>query len=218
MLHLATLLAVIIYFYKDISEIFKGMIRCLFQKDKFNLQLKLILYIIIATIPTALIGFFFRDFFESIFLKPKIVGGMLLITGGILFSTKFFRREKKDLNRMRWMDSFYIGIVQGLAIIPGISRSGATISTGIFLGLNRELSGKFSFLISIPAILGATILEFYKLNSIKEGLNPTTAIGMLFAFGFGMLALRILMRWIKAGKLHNFSFYCWFIGIMTIIL
>jgi undecaprenyl-diphosphatase len=103
-----------------------------------------------------------------------------------------------------------------LAIIPGISRSGATISTGLFCGLDRELSGKFSFLLSIPAILGATILEFRKMEAHHELL--TTLIATAIAFGVGILSLTFLMKIIKMGKIFNFSYYCWGVGLIIILL
>jgi undecaprenyl-diphosphatase len=117
---------------------------------------------------------------------------------------------------MGWIDSILIGIAQGMAIIPGISRSGATISTGLFCGLDRELSGKFSFLLSIPAILGATLLEFRKIGSVQE--LGTILIGTIVAFGVGILSLTLLLRINKIGKISYFSYYCWIIGFAIIIL
>jgi undecaprenyl-diphosphatase len=117
---------------------------------------------------------------------------------------------------MGWFDAILIGIAQGLAILPGISRSGATISMGLFCGLDRELSGKFSFLLSIPAILGATLLEYKKLD-ITSGLG-TLGVGTAVAFGVGILALTFLMKIVRIGKLFNFSDYCCAMGILMIIL
>ncbi len=119
------------------------------------------------------------------------------------------------MEQMRWFDAILIGIAQGVAIIPGISRSGATISTGLFLGLDRELSGKFSFLLSIPAILGATLLEFRKVDTGQE--LWVTLIGTVIAFGIGILSLRFLMKIIKVGKIFSFSYYCWSLGIIMLI-
>ena len=179
-------------------------------------QVKLFLLIIVATIPTGLMGIFFKDWFESLFSKPKVVGMMLLITGLVLWLTRWTKREGRPIEKMNWMDSIIIGIAQGIAIIPGISRSGATISTGLFCGLDRELSGKFSFLLSIPAILGATLLE-----SQKIGAGPqvqTGLLGMTVAFGVGLFSLTLLIKIIKMGKIFNFSYYCWGMGILMLIL
>lgn len=141
---------------------------------------------------------------------------MLLITGGFLGLTRWMNKEGRPFARMRWMDAFLIGIVQGLAIIPGISRSGATISTGLFLGLNRELSGRFSFLLSIPAIVGATFIEFQTMGYGEE--IWISLAGTAAAFVVGILTLPFLMSVIKTRKLSNFSYYCWIVGILIIIL
>jgi undecaprenyl-diphosphatase len=118
--------------------------------------------------------------------------------------------------KMGWLDSVLIGIAQGMAIIPGISRSGATISTGLFCGLDRDLSARFSFLLSIPAILGATVLEVKKFGSIQE--LGITLIGTVVAFGVGILSLTFLIKINTIGKISNFSYYCWIIGLAIIIL
>jgi undecaprenyl-diphosphatase len=161
-------------------------------------------------------GILFRDWFESLFSKPKIVGVMLLITGLVLYLTRWTKREGRKIEKMGWVDSILIGIAQGLAIIPGISRSGATISTGLFCGLDRELSAKFSFLLSIPAILGATFLE---LRKIGPGVEVWTGlIGMMIAFLVGLFSLTFLVRMIKLGWVGKFSYYCWLLGVIIIIL
>ena len=177
---------------------------------------RLFLWIILATVPTGLIGFIFKDWFETLFSRPKLVGGMLLVTGLVLWLTRFTKKEGRPIGKMGWIDSILIGIAQGMAIIPGISRSGATISTGLFCGLDRELSGKFSFLLSIPAILGATLLEFRKIGSVQE--LGTILIGTIVAFGVGILSLTLLLRINKIGKISYFSYYCWIIGFAIIIL
>jgi len=194
----------------------EGIISMLRKKEENREGAKLFLWIILASIPTGLMGILFKDWFESFFSKPKLVGGMLLITGLILWLTRFTKKEAKPLNRMGGVDAILIGIAQGLAILPGISRSGATISTGLFCGLDRELSGKFSFLLSIPAILGATLLEYKKVD-ITSGLG-TALVGTAVAFGVGILALTFLMKIIKMGKIFNFSYYCCGMGILMIIL
>lgn len=216
MLHIGTLFAVVIYFWTDIWKIVQGIEATLKREGNGRKQAKLFLWIIIATIPTGLMGIFFKDWFESLFSKPKAVGGMLLITGLVLYLTRWAKKEGRLSERMGWIDSIIIGIAQGFAIIPGISRAGATISTGLFCGLDRELSGKFSFLLSIPAILGATILEFPKMGGAHE--LWTTLIGTAVAFGVGILSLTFLMKVIKMGKIANFSYYCWGIGFLIILL
>jgi len=216
MLHLGTLFAVMVYFWKDILEILQGIRTTLGGKGKNQQGIRLLLWIILATIPTGLMGFLFKDWFESFFSQPKLVGGMLLITGFLLWLTRWTRKEGRKIMTMGWFDSVLIGVAQGMAIIPGISRSGATISTGLFCGLDRDLSARFSFLLSIPAILGATVLEFKKIGSIQE--LGITLIGTVIAFGMGILSLTFLIRINTIGKISIFSYYCWIIGLAMIIL
>jgi undecaprenyl-diphosphatase len=216
MLHLGTLLAVVVYFWTDIRRIIKGIVSILKKKDENREKAILFFWIILATIPTGLMGLLFKDWFESFFSKPKLVGGMLILTGLILWLTRWIKKEVKPLGQMGWLSAILIGIAQGFAIIPGISRSGATISTGLFCGLDPELSARFSFLLSIPAILGATLLETNKMDS--GGALWTTLIGSTIAFGVGLLALTLLIKIIKMGKLFNFSYYCCGLGILMIIL
>lgn len=216
MLHLGTLLAVVVYFRTDIRKIIEGIGSVLRRKEEHQQEAKLFLLIILATIPTGLMGILFKDWFESFFSKPKLVGGMLILTGLILWLTHWTKKEGKPLGRMGWLDAILIGIAQGIGIIPGISRSGATISMGLFCGLDRELSAKFSFLLSIPAILGAILLEYKKMDTVS-GLG-SMLIGTAVAFGVGILALTFLIRIIKMGKIFSFSYYCCGMGILMIIL
>ena len=215
-LHLGTLLAVVIFFRTDIKKILQGITVVLKRKKESKQGARLFLWIVIATIPTGLMGVIFHDWFKSLFSKPKIVGVMLLITGLALFLTRWVKREARNMEKMGWMDSILIGVAQGVAIIPGISRAGATISTGLFCGLDRELSGKFSFLLSIPAIFGATLLEVKKMDM---GQNLwASVIGSIVAFGVGIFSLTVLMKIIKMGKISNFSYYCWGMGLIMILL
>ena len=216
MLHLGTLFAVVVYFRTDIWEIVQGLGATLTGKGGNLPGRRLFLWIILATVPTGLIGFIFKDWFETLFSKPKLVGGMLLVTGLVLWLTRFTKKEGRHIGKMGWIDSTLIGIAQGMAIIPGISRSGATISTGLFCGLDRGLSAKFSFLLSVPAILGATLLELKKIDFTQEFW--TILIGTIVAFGVGLLSLTFLIKINKIGKISNFSYYCWIIGIAIIII
>ena len=215
-LHLGTLLAVVVFFRTDISNILQGTRQGLKARKMGQDGIRLLIWIIIATIPTGLMGILFKDWFESLFTRPKIVGGMLLTTGLILWFTRYVKRDGRLLEKMGWADALLIGIVQGIAIIPGISRSGSTISTGLFCGLDRELAGKFSFLLSIPAILGATLLELRGIESPAEVWMHL--IGMAIAFLVGLLSLKFLMRIVRRGRLFTFAYYCWPVGIVMILL
>ena len=216
MLHLGTLLAVVVFFWKDIARMVQGSVSTLRGKEKDPREGKLLLLILLATVPTGLMGIVFRDWFESLFSEPKLVGVMLLVTGGVLWVTRYVREQNREIEGMTWRDAILIGIAQGLAIIPGISRSGATISTGFYCGLDRSLAGRFSFLLSIPAILGATVLEFPKIET--TGTIWVILVGTAVAFCVGLLSLRLLMGIIRAGRLFNFSYYCWGAGLLMIFL
>ena len=215
MLHLGTLLAVVVYFRQDIWEIIQGIRRSLKEKE-VHPSARLFLWIVLATVPTGLMGVLLKDWFESLFAKPKTVGVMLLITGSFLWLTRLTKKEGRAIEKMTWIDSILIGIAQGIAIIPGISRSGITITAGLFRGLDRELSGKFSFLLSIPAILGATFLEFRKMGT--HGEIELSLLGMVVAFFVGLLSLKFLMKIIKKGRISTFAYYCWAIGSLIIFL
>jgi undecaprenyl-diphosphatase len=216
MLHLGTLLAVILFFREDIRKIIVETVETLKKRERGREQTRLLLWILLATIPTGVMGILFKDWFESLFSKPRTVGFMIMITGVVLWLTRRMKPPGRTLERMGWLDSILIGIAQGIAIIPGISRSGSTISAGLFCGLDRELCGKFSFLLSAPAILGATLLELRKVNSVGE-LSPIL-IGAAVAFVVGILSLKFMMNMIKMGRVSNFSYYCWAVGILIVFL
>jgi undecaprenyl-diphosphatase len=216
MLHLGTLLAVVVFFWKDIARMAQGSVSMLQRERKDQQEGKLLLLIVLATVPTGLMGIVFRDWFESFFSEPELVGVMLLVTGCVLWVTRYARGQNRGIEGMTWRDALLIGVAQGLAIIPGISRSGTTISTGFFRGLDRSLAGRFSFLLSIPAILGATVLEFSRVDTF--GTIWITLAGTAVAFCMGLLSLKVLMGIIRAGKLFNFSYYCWGVGLLMIFL
>jgi len=217
--HLGTLLAVIIYFRKDIWEI----IRSIFvwgnnSPEEIKRSHSLLFHLIIASIVTAIIGFMFKDAFESFFENTLLVGLMLIVTGIILFISD--KIHCTDKTKMSIPSSLLVGFAQSIAIIPGISRSGTTITTGIFTGRTRDLATRFSFLLSIPAIIGAT---FLKLNDLQNAMSAHGAAGNFIVGGIaaaivGYFAIAVLIKIIKKAKLFYFSIYCWIIGIITIFL
>ena len=208
MLHFGTLLAVFVVFWKDIFKIFKS----LFSLDFKSENGKIVKFIIIGTIPVALLGFFLHDIFESFFSNLFSVGIALIITGIILLLTKKCRGRKK----LNSSDSLLIGIAQAIALMPGISRSGITISTGLLRGIDKEKIYRFSFLLSIPAIIGANLLELSK-QVITEIEKIPYIIGTIIAAIMGYLSLRFLFRILKGGKFYYFSFYCLILGILILI-
>ncbi|OGS33025.1 MAG: hypothetical protein A2474_01805 [Elusimicrobia bacterium RIFOXYC2_FULL_34_12] len=208
-LHFATVFAIIIFFRKDVIELIKGLF------GKSTIGKKMVLGIIIGSIPTAVIGFIFKDFFEAKFGQPGIVSVMLICTGLILwFSEKFSKSDifNKNYTSTKMLDYLLIGLAQGIAIMPGISRSGATISMALLLGLKKEWAFKYSMLLSIPAVLGAGILEMEKVKITSQYF-----LGGIIAFFSGILALYVLSKIVVSKKLHNFSYYLWLVGILGLI-
>jgi undecaprenyl-diphosphatase len=208
MLHVATLFVILFVFFEEIKNIISS-----FLKFDFNSTYgKLGIMIIVGSIPTAIIGLTFHDFFISLYSNLTAVSIALIINGFILFFTKYTKGSKK----IKIFDAVLIGIAQGLAIIPGISRSGITISTGLYKGLNRKSVAAFSFLLSVPAILGATILEGKDL--LVENINYfSLGISMLVSIIIGYIALKLLLKLVLNKKLYLFSYYCWFIGIILLL-
>ncbi len=223
--HLGTLFAVFFFFRHDIFAVILSVLRYLktvFKTGSFTIgnedsDLKLAFLIIIGSIPTAIIGLLFHKVAEQMFSSVLISGSMLILTGIILSFTRHVKNSDKGISLFSVKDAFIIGISQGLAVMPGLSRSGTTISTGLFLGLNHETAARYSFLLSIPAILGATLLS---LGDFTGGNIAATKIYMTGAFVSGLtgyLALQILFYVVKKGRLHYFSPYCLIIGIISII-
>jgi undecaprenyl-diphosphatase len=205
-LHIGTLFAVLVYFWQDIVKVF--------IKER-----RLLLAVIIGSIPTAFIGYFFKDILESLFANIQIVGIMLYVTAVLLFLADFAGNRFKGLSPMKTpgiINSIIIGIVQGISIIPGISRSGATVSSAMLLKIEKEMAVRFSFLLSIPAILGAL---FLKLSDIKGGIShvPEMAAGVFFAFLFGLGAIYLLIKAVIKGKLKFFAAYCLLMGTAAIV-
>jgi len=226
--HLGTLVAVIIVFRLEIKKIITALVKLIslagpkeniLQKVEADPQLKMALLIVIGSIPTAILGFLFAGIADRLFASGMITGLMLIVTGLILWLSRRPQASEDQArsDRLTPKNAFIIGIVQGLAIIPGISRSGSTISVGLLLGIDRETAARYSFLLSIPAIIGAGLL------GLKDGLLQTDlAIGTALLGAFtaalvGYAALKSLLQVVKKGRLHVFAPYCWLVGILAII-
>ncbi len=225
-LHFGTLLAIFAVFYKDIFMILRSV--CLSYKrlgagESINKIIKddpharIFLLVIIGTVPTVTIAFLFKNTFESLFNKPVLAGCMLLVTGTVLWFTKYSfssNSKKKDLDII---DALIIGTVQGFAITPGISRSGTTIATATFRAVDRETASKFSFLLVIPVIIGGMAMMIRDTITLKNEEISFLIIGSLIAALTGAISLRFLIKIVKTGKLHLFSYYCWPFGLFIIL-
>ena len=206
--HLATLLAVVIYFFKDLKEIIYGFFISLGKKDFKNQNIKLVGYIFLSTLITSLIGLLIKDKVENIISNPSIICILLFITGLILlFSEKMYKGNKEiDLKT-----SIFMAIAQGLAVFPGFSRSGLTISTALFCGMDRLKAARFSFLMSIPIItLASLIYPLIELDLAQISTFNLKAmfLGFLASFVVGYLCIKYFMKLLAKLSLRIFSYYC----------
>ena len=227
LLHLGTLVAVVGFFIKDIKSIIVSLISSILDlfRGKFKMGLKedpfkrLGWLLVVGTIPAGLAGILLEKQFDALFSNVAAVGFFLLITGILLWGAERVKIGHKEVKDVTFKNALAIGIFQAFAIAPGISRSGATISAGLFSGLNRELAARYSFLLSIPAILGAITVQ---LKDISAGLETNTfalIAGFLAAIIFGYLAIAFLLRIIvRKRSLMIFAYYCWIVGGVTLIL
>ncbi|MCL6583229.1 MAG: undecaprenyl-diphosphatase UppP [bacterium] len=219
-LHLGTLLAIFTYYRRQIAQMVEGLFR--WKSDSLSSRStqrgrKVLLMIVLGSVPTAIIGFAFKDLFEQTFSAPSLVLVALGLTGGLLWlASRRMPTTSRKLEEMTIRDALLIGLFQGLAITPGISRSGTTIAMGIFCGLEPSACVEYSFLLSIPAILGATILEGK--DSLYLFWQPTTNLpailaGTLAASVVGYLAIKYLVRLICQHRLSMFAWYCWLVAL-----
>ena len=227
MLHLGTLVAVIIFFRKEIWEICIALIEVCKNKEILKqtqndtvINAKLGLYIIIGTIITIVLALPINDVAEHLVYHPALVGGLLVLTGFVLFFSEFLskkRTEKFDTPNLK--QSILIGLAQGLAVLPGFSRSGWTIATGLFSGLNRETAARYSFLLSIPIILGASMVYPLIKIDVKEALtyNWTSIIfGTIVSAVVGYFCIKYFMKFISKFSLNIFGWYCVLMGVFTL--
>ena len=211
-LHFATAISTLIVFRSDIINLFKGLL-IKEDVDSKNYLLK----IIIAIIPAGLVGFLFNDKIEYFFSgNLRLVGMMLIITGFLLFLTKII---KTGDNKITKTSSLIFGISQAFAIMPGISRSGATICTSIFLGNNKNEGAKFSFLIVIPVIFGAILKDFISGDMFNNEIQISVLlVGFISSFITGIVACKLMLNIVKNNNLIYFSFYCFCLGLISIFI
>jgi undecaprenyl-diphosphatase len=190
LLHAATTLAVIIYFRKDIWN----LLVCYFRNDDTAISNRHILrMLILGSIPTAIIGLSGKDFFEGLFENLLVIGCMLIVTATLLALAEKTRKDGRSLAQVNGSDAILVGITQGLAIIPGISRSGSTIACLLLRGIDGEAAARFSFLLALPAIGGAMLLSLKDLQQVTPSDLPAYGLGALIAFLSGLFAIRCLI-------------------------
>ena len=206
--HIATVFSTLVILWKEISWLFKGLFRF-----KMNDETRYIIHIIVSMIPVGIIGVFFKDYVKAIFGSGLLIVGLMLLLTALLLTFSYYARPRQK-EKISLKDAFIIGVAQACAVMPGLSRSGSTIATGLLLGNKKENMAQFSFLMVIPPILGEALLNIIKMvsgsgDSIASDL-PATAliIGFLAAFISGCLACKWMINLVKRGKLIYFAIYC----------
>lgn len=213
--HVATVLSTIVILWSEIDWILKGLFKC-----ELNAETKYVLNIIVSMIPVGIVGLFFKDQVEEIFGSGLlVVGCCLLITSALLVFSYYAKPRQKE--HISWKDALVIGIAQAIAVLPGVSRSGSTIATGLMLGNKKESLAQFSFLMVIPPILGEALLDVLKMlkgEDVMGGIETQPlVIGFLAAFLSGCVACKWMINIVKKGKLIYFGIYCAIVGVVTII-
>lgn len=240
LLHMGTLIAIVAVYARDVIALIGGglgiigrfiqylyiaITNLILRRRKglpriiHNEHKKLVMLIIVASIPTAIIGLLLEKAITEAFDRLLIPGICLLVTGGLLYTTNKIATGNKRESKTTYRDATIIGIFQGLAGLPGISRSGSTIVAGLLRGLHKEFAVKFSFLMSLPAVVGAMLLQLkdMKISHIPKIITAPYLIGTAVSACIGYVCIRFLIRLIKHNKLHYFAYYCFALGIMVVI-
>ncbi len=221
MLHLGTLIAVLIFFRKDVCDICKALFFALKKRNFSEYNAKIGLYIIFGTVITIALALPINGFAEKLVFHPAIVGILLIITAITLFLSEYLSKKREVISEdIDFKKSIWIGLAQGIAVLPGFSRSGWTMATGLFTGLNRQTAARYSFLLSIPIILGASMVyPLVKIN-ISEAITYNwlaIMIGTLVSAIVGYLCIKYFMKFISKFSLNIFGFYCIIMGVFTVI-
>lgn len=225
LLHVGTLISVLIVYWKDVWELIKELgltIKDIFTGKGLRLEerptRKLGVMIIVATIPTGVIGILFNDFFDSLYNSVIPIGVGLIITGFLLILAERTGTSSRGIQQMNYRNALFIGTVQGIAICPGISRSGSTLFGSLICNLDRKFAVKFVFLISIPSILGSAVMETPA--AIQSGLDTALigpiAVGMIVAAVSGLVAIKTMIKIVSNKKLSYFSYYVWALGLIVV--
>jgi undecaprenyl-diphosphatase len=205
-LHFGTLMSILVVYRKDLVALLSNY--------------RLMFLIVCATIPVGLVGVFFKDYVDAAFGSPILAGAALLLTAAFLMAGRALKKSDDELSAMTRRTAMVIGIFQAIAIIPGVSRSGSTIAAGMACGLNREHATRFSFLIAIPAIGGASVMElkdFVTGEATFHGSPWPLILGTVVSFVVGVFALRWLIKMVVADRLHFFAAYCVIAGLATVL-
>ncbi|MCB0356112.1 MAG: undecaprenyl-diphosphate phosphatase [Bdellovibrionales bacterium] len=224
--HVGTVLSILTVYYKILGSYSQGISHGILKKE-VNHSVRLTALIIVGSIPTAIIGLLLKDTFEQLFDSPLAVGISLCITGGLLYLSKYKNStDDKDQSfgvidlkiseRITFVQAALMGLAQGCAITPGISRSGATISAGILTGIEKNTAATFSFILSVPAVLGAALLQLKDLQNFQMDYLLVLGVGLISSYISGIFGLLLILKVVKKGRLEVFSYYLWIVGPLSI--
>lgn len=226
-LHFGTLLAIVAAFWRDLAQIVASFFRrgaCSgpageasgAERMTDREARRLGVFLIIGTLPAVVLGLSLKGFFERLFSDALAAAIMLLVTGAILWGTRFIADREIPLSRMGWHRALAVGLAQAVAIVPGISRSGSTIAGGLYLGLDRRLAARFAFLLAVPAIGGATALQIKDLTLLSRGDLLATIVGSAVAAAVGFICVQWMLHVVRRGRLSWFAYYCWAAGLAAL--
>lgn len=218
--HVATVLSTLVILWKEIAWILKGLFR---WDGKLNAEQHYALAIVVSMIPVGIVGVFFKDYVEDIFGEGLLIVGCCLLATAALLTFSYYARPRQKTN-ISLRDAFVIGLAQAVAVLPGLSRSGSTIATGLLLGNKKEQLAQFSFLMVIPPILGEALLDILK--AMRHGTEAVTtdigmlplAVGFMAAFVSGCIACKWMISIVRRGKLIYFGIYCAIVGLLVLAL
>ena len=213
---LGTEAAVVVYFARDIARIVKAWFRGLFGRaHRDNVDYRLGWYVIIGTIPIGVLGFVFKDVIRSQARNLWVIAIAMLVFSAVIAVAEYYGRQNRHVGQLTWRDGLIVGIAQCLALVPGVSRSGATISAGLFLGLDRPLAARFGFLLAIPAVLASGLFSLPDaFHPVSEGMSATGAqlvVSVVIAFGVGLAAVAWLLRFLTHHAMY------WFVGYRVVL-
>lgn len=217
LLHVGTLIAIIVFFRNRLLGLAKQTVQALI-KGQANQVPKLVWLIALASLPAAMAGLILNNFTNQIFASTSLLSAAFLLTTLFLFSTRLLKKDFGQSQILNWFKALLVGVFQALAILPGVSRSGATIVSGEWLGLSHDQAFEFSFLLSIPAILGALILQLPKMGSLTQPEFVIYLIGTIIAAVIGFLSLKLLRRIVINQRLYLFGFYTLALSLVTFFL
>jgi len=220
MVHLGTLVAVLIHFWEDVVGLARALWRSLRRRSIDTAEARMAWLVLVSMVPGGLVGGLFSNWLERLFSSPRTAALFLLVTGVLLVIGERLGRRARLLQDMRWGDALAIGVAQAMAIAPGLSRSGATISAGLLRGLKRDDATRFSFIMVIPVIAGAALAQIWgSSQGSGSAAGPIHwAIGFAAALLSGYAAIRFLLRYVRMHSLRPFAYYCWTIAVIVLTL